>query len=297
MRTALPSPVHQLPSEEPPAMRRIDAHHHLWRYSAEEYGWIDDTMSPLRRDFLCEDLRAAMSSANVHAAVVVQARQAVEETEWLLRVAAECPEVAGVVGWAPLGERDVLAKLEKWTQDPKFVGLRHIVQAEAPGYLESDPFNAGISKLRNLGLTYDILIVERQMEETIRFVERHPNQAFVLDHLGKPRIAAGEVSPWRERLRELARHENVSCKISGMVTEADWSSWNEDTLRPYLDEVVAAFGPKRLMCGSDWPVCLLACGYVQWWQVLERYFAPFSASERNDIFGGNAIQFYGLDTK
>jgi len=274
---------------------RIDAHHHLWRYTPEEYGWIDDAMRALRRDFLPEDLTAAMRAAGVDGAVVLQARQTLEETRWLLELANGCEAIRGVVGWAPIAGTEFQASMEEFACRPKLKGLRHIVQAEPDeNYLLREDFNHGIRAMQGSGLVYDILIYERHLPQAIEFVDRHPEQVFVLDHVAKPRIREGVLEPWATRMRELAKRENVWCKVSGMVTEADWGAWTPETLRPYLDVVVEAFGPERLMAGSDWPVCLVACGYAQWFEVLERYFGGFSETERDAVFGGTATSVYRL---
>ncbi len=272
----------------------IDAHHHLWRYSPAEYDWINASMAAIRRDFLTPDLVAELANAGVDGAVTVQARQTLEETRWLLEAARSCEAIRGVVGWAPLAASDFEASLIAFADEPKLVGLRHVVQAEPQGFLDGADFNRGIRAMRTTGLIYDLLIVESQLEEAIRFVDRHPQQPFVLDHIAKPKIAAGESEPWRTLMRELSQRENVSCKISGMVTEDAWSSWSMESLRPYLDVVVEAFGADRLMAGSDWPVCLVATGYARWWQVLRSYFAAFSETERAEIFGATAIRIYDL---
>jgi L-fuconolactonase len=272
----------------------IDAHHHLWRYSAAEYEWIDDSMSALRRDFLPADLLAELVQARVNAAIAVQARQTLEETRWLLDIAQNCEAIRGIVGWAPIASPDFAASLSSLAAEQKLVGLRHIVQAEPKGFLDSAAFNRGIQTLRKTGLTYDLLIVEPQLEEAIRFVDRHPQQIFILDHIAKPKIAAQELEPWRSRIRELSKRSNVACKLSGLVTEDSWSHWSMESLHPYIDAVVEAFGTGRLMAGSDWPVCLLATGYAQWWQFLQSYFASFSQNDKANIFGATAAKFYNL---
>jgi L-fuconolactonase len=272
----------------------IDAHHHLWRYSAVEYDWIDDNMSALRRDFLPADLLAELAQAGVSAAVSVQARQTLEETRWLLNLAQNCEAIRGVVGWAPIASPNFAASVEALVAQPKLVGLRHVVQAEPKGFLDSADFNRGIQALCKTRLTYDLLIVEHQLEEAIRFVDRHPQQIFILDHIAKPKIAVQELEPWRSRMRELGQRSNVCCKLSGLVTEDSWSRWSMDSLRPYIDTAAEAFGADRLMAGSDWPVCLLATGYAQWWQLLQNYFEDFSQDEKTNIFGATAIKFYNL---
>jgi len=276
-------------------MQTIDAHHHLWRYTPAEYDWIDETMQALRRDFLAEDLKAAMRSAGVDGAIAVQARQTLEETRWLLELAEANSEIRGVVGWAPIAGGDFPAVMEEFDGRSKLKGLRHVIQGEKDeNFILREDFNAGIRALQGSGLVYEILIYERHLPQTIEFVDQHPQQLFVLDHVAKPLIAAGVLEPWATRMRELARRENVWCKISGMVTEADWNTWTPEKLKPYLDVAAEAFGPGRLMAGSDWPVCLVACTYERWWEVLREYFAGFSEEERAAVFGGNAVEVYGL---
>jgi L-fuconolactonase len=272
----------------------IDAHHHLWRYSASEYEWIDDSMAALRRDFLPAEFIDQLATAGIDGAVTVQARQTLEETQWLLELANRYKEILGVVGWAPIASRDFATSLDALAANPKLVGLRHVVQAEPQGFLDSEDFNRGIRAIHGAGLIYDLLIAEHQLADAIRFVDRHPQQIFVLDHIAKPKIAAGAIEPWRTRLQELSTRSNVCCKLSGMVTEDSWTHWSIESLRPYLDIVVSAFGPDRLMAGSDWPVCLVATGYTQWWHVLRNYFADFSDDERADIFGQTAARTYNL---
>jgi L-fuconolactonase len=272
----------------------IDAHHHLWRYSPIEYEWIDDRMAALRRDFLPAEFITELASAGIDGAVTVQARQTLEETQWLLELASRHKEILSVVGWAPIASFDFETSLGALAANPKLVGLRHVVQAEPRGFLDGEDFNRGIRAMRGTGLVYDLLIAEHQLSESIRFVDRHPQQVFVLDHIAKPKIAAGELEPWRTQIQELSQRGNVCCKVSGMVTEDSWSQWSIESLRPYLDTVVNTFGPDRLMAGSDWPVCLVATNYAQWWQLLRNYFADFSNDERTGIFGATATRIYNL---
>jgi L-fuconolactonase len=274
---------------------KIDAHQHFWKYNPVEYDWIDDTMPAIRRDFLPADLQREISQAGVDGVVCVQARQIVEETEWLLRVAAENDFIRGVVGWVPLRGPSVEKILKKLTVHPKLRGVRHVVQAEADDrFILRGDFNRGIKLLKQFGLAYDILVYERQLPPTIEFVDRHPEQVFVLDHAAKPRIRDDLLEPWRKNIRELARRENVYCKISGMVTEANYKLWTEDQLKPYLETVLEAFGPRRLMFGSDWPVCLLACPYARWLETVSRFTTRLSANDRAWIFGKTAVKAYGL---
>jgi L-fuconolactonase len=272
----------------------IDAHQHFWHYDPDEYGWIDDSMASLRRDFLPSDLYPEINQSGVSGTVAVQARQTIAETEWLLELATENSFLRGVVGWAPIAEASFPKLLEKLTENPKLVGLRHVVQAEPDGFLAASPFNEGINALAETGLVYDILIVERQLPEAIAFVDRHPNQIFVLDHIAKPCIAEAQLEPWARNLTQLARRENVYCKLSGMVTEASWHRWTITSLQAYVDVALEAFTPKRLMFGSDWPVCTVAATYNQWITTVGDLLASLSGEERERVFSGTAVEAYRL---
>jgi L-fuconolactonase len=274
-------------------MERIDAHHHLWRYGERDYGWISDRMKVIARDFLPADLQNELQECRVDGAIAVQARQTLEETAWLLEQAEENDFLRGVVGWAPLAGREFPQVLESWKGKSKLKGLRHVVQDEPDEeFLLREDFSAGIRTIRGTGLVYDILIYERQLPAAIRFVDRHPEQVFVLDHIAKPRVRERALEPWRKNLVELARRGNVFCKLSGMVTEADWHGWSGTDLRPYADAALEAFGPERLMFGSDWPVCLLASGYRRWFETAQELLSGLSAEEKDAIFGGVAKKVY-----
>lgn len=273
----------------------IDAHHHLWRYAPDLYPWISPGMGILQRDFLADDLLDEMEIAGVDGAVVVQARQDSAETEWLLELAHATPEILGVVGWVDLLAQDLERALERLSQNPWLVGVRHVLQDEPDDrFMLRDDFNRGIDRLSEFGLVYDILIYSHHLEPAQAFVDRHPNQPFVVDHIAKPPIRDGEIERWRRALRELARREHCFCKLSGLVTEADWASWTEEQLRPYLDTALEAFGPERLMFGSDWPVCLLACDYGGWYQMVRTFTSPLSSTEQERIFGGTVLEVYNL---
>jgi len=276
-------------------LERIDAHHHLWRYAKEKYGWITDEMGALSRDFLPGDLRRELSASGIHGSIAVQARQTLGETSWLLRLATHFDFIRGVVGWAPLASPKFPAVIERLQEFEKLKGLRHVIQDEPDNdFMHRPGFNAGVALLKQYGLVYDILIFERHLPSAISFVDRHPAQVFVLDHIAKPRIREREIEPWRGDIRELARRENVYCKVSGMVTEANWKNWSPADLRPYFDVVLQAFGPKRLMAGSDWPVCLLATTYHTWFSTVEEFIRPLSSAEREMILGGVASDVYSL---
>jgi L-fuconolactonase len=276
----------------------IDAHHHFWKYSAEEYGWIDDSLATLRRDFLPADLHATITAAGVDAALSVQARQSLEETAWLLDMAEQHDFLAGVVGWVPLVDPGVGEILDRLVHRPKLKAVRHIVQGEPDDrFLLRDDFNRGIREVTARGLVYDILIYERHLLVAIEFVDRHPNQRFVLDHIAKPRVRDGVIEPWRANLRELARRENVVCKLSGVATEADFlrlTPANRDQLRPYMNAALEAFGPRRIMFGSDWPVCLAAIPYGDWFHMVHDAIGGFSESEQEWVLGRTAAAAYAL---
>lgn len=277
-------------------MRCIDAHHHLWRYSPAEYGWIDDAMQRLRRDFLPLDMQTECTAADVDATVAVQARQTMEETHWLLELAHQYRFIAGVVGWAPIAAAEFPQVLEELCADSKLKGLRHVLQDEPDdAYALGDDFQRGLTALAGTGLVYDILIYECQLPMAIRLVDRHPNQMFVLDHLAKPKIASGEISPWRENLRDLAKRPNVMCKVSGLATEADWQGCSLRDLEPYLENALECFGPQRLLAGSDWPVCTVATTYRRWWGLLRQWVSALSTAEQESILGANAVSVYRLE--
>jgi len=276
-------------------IERIDAHHHLWRYSNDEFAWISPAMETLKRDFFAAELVGEMRAVGVAGCVAVQARQSLEETRWLLECAAECEAIRGVVGWVPLADPEVGAILREFAADGRLKGVRHIVQDEPDDdFILREDFGRGVAALLDTGLVYDLLVHERHLPQTVEFVRRHPEQAFVLDHLGKPKVGAGEIEGWREQIMRLAECGNVSCKLSGLVTEADWVNWTLDDLRPYLDVALEAFGAERLMAGSDWPVCLLASGYERWWATLEAWAEPLTDVQREQIFGGTAQRVYRL---
>jgi L-fuconolactonase len=275
---------------------KIDAHQHFWKYTPAEYGWINDRMSILRDDFLPADLEQEINHVAIDGVVSVQARQTVHETRWLLDLADQHDFIKGVVGWVPLAAREVRRDLEKFAERRKLKGVRHVVQDEPDErFILREDFNSGIRALADYGLVYDILIFERHLPAAIEFVDRHPNQRFVLDHLAKPRVKEHVVEPWRENIRRLADREHVFCKLSGLATEAGWADWTEGQLSVYLETVLDAFGPRRVMFGSDWPVCLLAAEYARWHDVVARFCEKLSTDERHRIFGGTAIEAYGLD--
>lgn len=278
------------------AAMRIDAHQHFWVYSPEEYGWIDERMDVIRRDFAPNDLSPLLEANGFEGSVVVQARQSLEETEYLLRLTDEEEDdvVRGVVGWVDLRAADVEAQLDRFRSHPRFVGVRHIVQDEPDDqFLTREDFGRGVALLGEL--TYDILVYPKQLPATLELVERFPDQRLVLDHIAKPPIARGELEPWASQIRKLAEAQNVFCKVSGMVTEADWKGWQREDFTPYLDVVFEAFGPSRIMVGSDWPVCTLAASYDQVMDIVTHYIEPLSESDKAAVLGSTAEKFYKLE--
>ena len=277
-------------------MARIDAHQHFWRYSPATHGWIDDNMAVLKRDFLPADLAPLLRGRTIDGCVAVQAEQAVGETRWLLSLADQFPFIKAVVGWVDLRAPDVATVLAELARNPRFRGVRHVVQSEPDDrFMLGAEFQRGIAALAPLGLTYDILIFPRQLPAAIELVQRFPQQRFVVDHIAKPDMKRAVREPWASQLRTLAAaHPGLTCKLSGLVTEADWASWKPTDIHPYLDTVLEAFGPGRLMIGSDWPVCNLAADYHRTMGLVEEYLARVPPAAREAILGGTASEFYGL---
>jgi L-fuconolactonase len=274
---------------------RIDAHQHFWIYDPQEYQWIDGTMTPLRRDFLPADLQYELEWEGFQGSVAVQARQSLQDTRWLLELAAQSPFILGVVGWVDLRSPQVREDLHALARNPKLVGIRHIVQSEPDDrFLLQPDFLRGISLLAEFDLAYDILIYPMHLSVAAEFVRRFPEQRFVLDHLAKPEIKSGTINAWKKGIAELAAYPNVYCKLSGLVTEADWGHWKSEDMRPYLDIAFERFGANRLMIGSDWPVCRLAGSYSRVMGLVKDYLIGHSEQERAAVLGGNAKRFWRL---
>ena len=275
---------------------RIDSHQHFWYYTIEEYGWIDNTMAGLKKDHLPDDLAQILKANGFAGSVAVQARQTVQETEWLLDCAEKNPFIKGVVGWLDVRHERLDEQLATFAAHPKLVGVRHVVQGEPDRFILGDAFMRGIEKLLAYNLAYDILIFPKQLPATIEFVENFPDHRFVLDHIAKPNIKDGIISPWDEQIDQLAAFPNVYCKVSGMVTEADWRHWTILDFEPYLDVIINAFSMDRLMFGSDWPVCTVAATYDKVIGMLESWLNKhnFSEAEKAAFWGGNAVRFYQL---
>jgi len=274
---------------------KIDAHQHFWRYNSTEYRWITDEMSNLRRDFLPEDLMRVQAPLGFEGSIAVQARQTLAETEWLLQLAERNSRILGIVGWVDLCSPELPAQLGRFSRYQKLRGIRHVVQDEPDdNYMLHPYFLRGIGHLAKFGLTYDILIYPRHLLTAYELVKRFPDQPFVIDHIAKPFIKRGELEPWASGIKLLASSPNVYCKLSGMVTEADWLSFRNGDFNPYLDVIFDAFGPQRLMIGSDWPVCTLVAPYERVMAIVINYIRHCSSDEQRMILGENARTFYGV---
>ena len=274
---------------------RIDAHQHFWRYNQREYGWIGPGMEVLRKDHLPADLVPLLALAGIDGTVAAQARQAIEETRWLLELADAYSFIKGVIGWVDLRSPQVREQLVMFASHPRFRGVRHVVQDEPDDrFLLGADFVRGIGSLAEFGLTYDLLLFPRQLPAACELVRKFPDQRFVLDHIAKPPIREQRMEPWATDIRKLAVFPNVFCKVSGMVTEADWSNWKPSDLVPYLDVVFESFGANRLMFGSDWPVCTVAGSYERVMSVVIEYISRLSSSEKDMILGESAVRFYAI---
>lgn len=279
-------------------MIRIDTHQHFWRYRPDHYGWIDESMAALRRDFGPADLEPALKASGVVGTIAVEARGDLEETDQLLAIAERTPFVRGVVGWLPLTEPNVGELIERYASRPQLRGLRHwLGSASDRSYMFGAALQQGLARLAPTGLSFDLMLWPPQLGSVASLVDRHPRQIFILDHFAKPYIRAGQIEPWRTELRELARRPHVYCKLSGLTTEADWHAWQARDLEPYLDAALEAFSAQRLLFGSDWPVCTLATGYERWVETVGSWANRLSAGERERILGGTALEVYRLGSE
>lgn len=274
----------------------IDTHIHLWEYDAKAYPWISGDMEVLQSDFLPPDLARIYLKEEISGCVAVQARHSVEETEFLVNLANQHHFIRGVVGWTDLQDEGVEERLDRLTSFPAIKGIRHIVQDETdPDFLNRPAFRRGISALEPRAFVYDLLIYHYQIPAAIRFVAGFPNQQFVLDHIAKPDIRNGDTRRWQKRLNKLAAFPNVSCKLSGMIIEAEWKTWRHEDILPYMEAALEAFGTERLMFGSDWPVCLLAGDYTSVLRLVRQFISTLSQDERRSIFSENAKRIYNLE--
>lgn len=275
-------------------MKRIDAHQHFWQFDPVRDAWIDDSMQVIRRDFLPEDLQPILASNSIDGCIAVQADQSETETAFLLNLAAENTCIKGVVGWVDLLANNLTERLAYFSKNPLFKGIRHIAQGEADDFLMRKDVQQGIGQLEQFGLTYDILVYAHQLPAAIDLVHQFPNQAFVLDHIAKPKISEGLNEEWKANIKKLATFPNVHCKLSGMVTETTGFQWKYSHFRPFMEVILAEFGINRVLYGSDWPVCLLAAKYEEQLAIVQEYITTFSVYEQAKIMGGNAIDFYNL---
>ncbi|MEC7069355.1 MAG: amidohydrolase family protein, partial [Bacteroidota bacterium] len=273
---------------------RIDSHQHFWKFDPVRHSWIDSSMQNIAKDFLPKDLKPLLETNLMDGCIAVQADQSEIETQFLLRLAEENSFIKGVVGWVDLSAEDLSKRLEVFSKNPLFKGVRHVLQAEKEGFMLKDQFLRGISELKNFNLTYDILIYPNQLEEARLLIEKNPDQPFVLDHLAKPYIKQQKIKNWASDIKELAKYKNVYCKLSGMVTEADWNHWQFENFKKYLSVAFDTFGSDRLMFGSDWPVCLLAGSYEHVVKIIDLFIENLEQEEKNNIMGGNACNFYNL---
>lgn len=273
----------------------IDGHQHFWKYNPERHGWITDDMAAIRRDFLPKELEQIYRQNDIDGCVAVQVDQTEAETEYLLAFSRKYDFIKGIVGWVDLQAPDIKERLDHFSTETKVKGFRHIVQGESdPNFLLGQDFGRGIGRLKSYNFTYDILVYHHQLIQVEPFVAKFPGQLFIIDHIAKPDITKAEIDQWERHMRAIAKHENVYCKLSGMVTEADHQNWTYDQIAPYIDVVLECFGPSRLVYGSDWPVCLVAATYEEQFGVIQKAIEKLSPSEKKQILGENAIRFYHL---
>lgn len=273
---------------------RLDAHQHFWKYNPKKHEWINDDMKVIQKNFLPDDLLPLLSEHQIDGCVAVQADESFHETAFLIDLADEYQEIKAVVGWADLASDDLDKDLDQFSSHSKLKGYREVLQSKPVEYMLRKEFIRGIEKIGKRGYTYDILIFHNQLEATLKFLKSSPEQAFVIDHLAKPNIKLGIWREWKKELSLIAERDYVSCKISGMVTEANWKDWKKEDFQQYMEITLELFGPKRLMFGSDWPVCLVAGAYEQVFDLVDRFTDTLSPSEKNQILGKNAADFYGI---
>ena len=276
-------------------MRIIDAHQHFWKYHPQNHAWINDDMKIIQKDFLPEDLAVVLSTQNVEGCISVQVDQTKEETAFQIECAGHNPFIKGVVGWIDLMNPTLERDIEIYNEQKIVKGFRHILQGAEEGFMLQPNFINGLKQLSKYHYTYDLLIYANQIQEAIELIKSVEDLSIVLDHIAKPSIKTKSIQDWERDIKSLAKYPNLYCKISGMATEADWTTWNPEDLEPYLDIVVEAFGVNRLLFGSDWPVCLVASSYERWLNTIKDYFKKFSISEQEKIFALNCESFYTLE--
>jgi L-fuconolactonase len=274
---------------------KVDTHQHFWRYNENDYPWMSAEIGALRRDFVPSDLQPLLQESAIDATVAVQARQSLRETEWLLELSRKHDFIKGVIGWVDLRSPHVAAQLERFAPHEKLRGVRHVIHDEPDDeFMLRRDFLTGISLLADFHLTYDLLLFPRHLTFAGELVRLYPAQSFVLDHIAKPSIRTREIQPWLADLQKLAACPNVFCKVSGMVTEANWNGWQAEDFDIYMDAVFRAFGSQRIMIGSDWPVCTLAGSYTRIMDIPKNYVARLSVDEQNAVWCRNPKAFYGL---
>jgi L-fuconolactonase len=277
-------------------MKRIDSHQHFWQYNPAAHTWMTDAMNVLKKDYMPNDLAPLLRQIHFDGCIAVQASQSLEETIWLLKLAAENDFIKGVVGWVDLRSPGIHETLLGFSNHKKLVGVRHVVHDEPDDHFMLQPaFQNGIAALQEFNLTYDLLLFPKHIPVALQLVKKFPDQPFVVDHIAKPLINKREFNPWKEDLKELAKYPNVYCKLSGMVTEAKWNDWQEDDFKQYMDIVTESFGTNRIMIGSDWPVCTLSGTYSSTMNIVIKYGNQFSKEISDAIFGGTCINFYKID--
>ena len=285
----------KITTTNPSINMKIDSHHHFWKYDPITYSWMNDKMDILKVDYQPVDLKKEIAEVGIDGVVSVQADQSLRETDDLLEYAKVNDFIIAVVGWLPLANDNVRDLMDKYADNSLLKGIRHVVQDEPDDdFILGEQFNRGVSLLKEYNWVYDILIYERQLSPSIQFVDCHPEQIFVLDHIAKPRIGDSMIEPWKTQMFEMAKRENVSCKLSGIATEANWSEWKKEDLIPYMDVALEAFGPDRMMFGSDWPVARLAVEYGPWVEICREFISTLSGDEQNLIEGNVASKVYGL---
>jgi len=273
----------------------IDSHQHFWKYEPVKHSWINDEMKVLQQDYLPEKLQKIYQENGIDGCLAVQADQSEDETDFLLELSTKYSFIKGIVGWIDLRAENLEERLQHYSQFKIIKGFRHVVQDEPdPNFIIGESFKKGIKLLQEYGFTYDILIFPTQLEATLKLVQEFPEHRFVIDHIAKPEIKKGLVKEWEVLMRKIAGYPNVFCKVSGMVTEADWSNWKYNDFLPYLDVIFESFGANRIMFGSDWPVCLLGGNYESMKSIIDRYIYSFSEEDKQNIMGKNAVKFYGL---
>lgn len=273
---------------------KIDSHQHFWNYDSERFEWITTEMAQLRRNFLPEDLYPVLQASQIDGCIAVQAEEHIRETNFLLELSEVHPWILGVVGWAELSQDNLDEVLDQWSNYGKLIGFREILQSKEPEYLLRKEFVRGVQKIGNRGYTYDLLTYPHQLHAALQLVDACPNQFFVIDHLSKPEIKNGEWKIWKKSLKPFGERDPVFAKVSGLITEADWKRWRTEELKPYLEIALEIFGPKRLLFGSDWPVCLVAGEYEQVLEAIESFTNQLSTDEKEAILGGTAQEFYSI---